>query len=77
MWICAQEKYGGDLIQPQKISTLTELFIIAVIDGDVTYLGSYPNKKQRECVMNDLRRWLNNPFSIIFKRVYIMPESIE
>lgn len=78
MWICTQEKYGRALVKPQKIKILTELFIIgASADADMTYLGSYPNKNQREYVMNDLRRWLNNPFSVIFKRVYIMPESIE
>ena len=78
MWICAQERYGKVLVKPKKIKVLTELFIIeASINTDVTYLGSYSNKDQRDFVMNDLRRWLNNPFSRIFFFVYIMPESVE
>ena len=78
MWICAQERYGKILVKPEKIKVLTELFIVeASINTDVTYLGSYSNKDQRDFVMNDLRHWLNNPFSRIFKRVYIMPESVE
>lgn len=78
MWICAQERYGKTLVKPKKIKVLTGLFIIeASSNTDVTYLGSYPNKDQRDLVMNDLRHWLNSPFSRIFKRVYIMPESVE
>ena len=78
MWICAQEKYGKTLVKPKKIKVLTGLFIVeASANTDITYLGSYPNKDQRDLVMNDLRHWLNNPFSRIFKRVYNMPESVE
>ena len=78
MWICAQERYGKTIVKPKKIKVLTGLFIVeASANTDITYLGSYPNKEQRDLVMNDLRRWLNNPFSRFFKRVYIMPESVE
>lgn len=78
MWICSQKKYGGDLVEPRKIKNSKGLFIVeASNNADIVYLGSYPNKDQRESVMKDLRRWLNNPFSRIFKRVYIMPESVE
>ena len=65
-------------MEPQKIKVSKGLFIVeASNNADIVYLGSYPNKDQRESVMKDLRRWLNNPFSRIFKRVYIMPESVE
>ena len=78
MWICAQERYGKTLVKPKKIKVLTGLFIVeASVSTDITYLGSYPNKDQRDFVMNDLRRWLGNPFSRIFKKVYTMPESVE
>lgn len=78
MWICSQKKYGGTLVEPRKIKNSTPSFIVEASNNvDIVYLGSYPNKDQRESVMKDLRRWLNNPFSRIFKRVYIMPESVE
>jgi hypothetical protein len=78
MWICSQKKYGGALVEPRKIKISKGLFIVeASNSADVAYLGSYSNEDQREDVMKDLRRWLNNPFSRILKRVYIMPESVE
>lgn len=74
MWIRRQGELGEGLYYVDSVFIVSEVFIAARKDKEITYLGKYDSLRALE-VLNKIQAKLSNPIARFFNPVYNMPDK--